>query len=255
MEHTPLDTFQLQALHADLHPSRVAKRDQGRQTLSYLEAYDVKAMLIRAFGYAGFSAECLDARILREAQTPQSQGEGTNWSVTAQATVRITIHQTGAVYTETAVATNAQPQYGEAADTAIKSAESDALKRAAIYLGTQFGLSLYNDGGTRDVVRRIFAPGQREITDDIVAARQPDGAAARDRLQKRLNVHPATPAEDPATRASANAQPEPVEGAPEPPPEPARAGPAKRPSKARQNAARAALEAAEARVGMGQEQS
>jgi recombination DNA repair RAD52 pathway protein len=35
---------------------------------------------------------------------------------------------------------------------AIKSAESDALKRAAINLGTQFGLSLYNNGSLRDVV-------------------------------------------------------------------------------------------------------
>jgi hypothetical protein len=35
---------------------------------------------------------------------------------------------------------------------AIKTAESDALKRAAINLGTQFGLSLYNNGSLRDVV-------------------------------------------------------------------------------------------------------
>ena len=35
---------------------------------------------------------------------------------------------------------------------AIKTAESDALKRAAINLGTQFGLSLYNDGSLADVI-------------------------------------------------------------------------------------------------------
>lgn len=35
---------------------------------------------------------------------------------------------------------------------AVKTAESDALKRAAINLGTQFGLSLYNDGSLADVV-------------------------------------------------------------------------------------------------------
>jgi hypothetical protein len=43
---------------------------------------------------------------------------------------------------------------------ALKTAESDALKRAAIYLGTQFGLSLYKNGETADVVRRVLAPGQ-----------------------------------------------------------------------------------------------
>jgi hypothetical protein len=35
---------------------------------------------------------------------------------------------------------------------AIKTAESDALKRAAINLGDQFGLSLYNNGATAPVV-------------------------------------------------------------------------------------------------------
>ena len=35
---------------------------------------------------------------------------------------------------------------------AVKTAESDALKRAAINLGTQFGLSLYNNGSLKDVV-------------------------------------------------------------------------------------------------------
>ena len=35
---------------------------------------------------------------------------------------------------------------------AVKTAESDALKRAAINLGTQFGLSLYQNGSLRDVI-------------------------------------------------------------------------------------------------------
>jgi hypothetical protein len=39
---------------------------------------------------------------------------------------------------------------------AIKTAESDALKRAAINLGTQFGLSLYNNGSLQDVVVRTL---------------------------------------------------------------------------------------------------
>jgi hypothetical protein len=40
---------------------------------------------------------------------------------------------------------------------AIKTAESDAIKRAAINLGTQFGLSLYNNGSTKDVVIEVLA--------------------------------------------------------------------------------------------------
>ena len=42
---------------------------------------------------------------------------------------------------------------GEHHDNAVKTAASDALKRCAINLGTQFGLSLYDDGRTTDVVK------------------------------------------------------------------------------------------------------
>jgi hypothetical protein len=47
---------------------------------------------------------------------------------------------------------------GEHHDNAVKTAASDALKRCAINLGTQFGLSLYDDGSLADVVRNTIAP-------------------------------------------------------------------------------------------------
>jgi hypothetical protein len=48
---------------------------------------------------------------------------------------------------------------------AIKTAESDALKRAAINLGTQFGLSLYNNGSPKDVVGTTL---DRDLVDNVV---------------------------------------------------------------------------------------
>ena len=58
-------------------------------------------------------------------------------------------------YTESAVGSTSGPanMIGEHHDNAIKTAASDALKRCAINLGTQFGLSLYNDGSRNDVVK------------------------------------------------------------------------------------------------------
>ena len=55
---------------------------------------------------------------------------------------------------------------------AVKTAESDALKRAAINLGTQFGLSLYADGATRDVVGKTLdrEGDARPITEVPVSA-------------------------------------------------------------------------------------
>ena len=43
---------------------------------------------------------------------------------------------------------------------AVKTAESDAFKRAAINLGDQFGLSLYNNGSLKPVVGRTLADGE-----------------------------------------------------------------------------------------------
>ena len=153
----PLTWHQQRALMAPLNPARVAKRDN----MSYLEAWDVKASLIKVFGFGGFSSELIESEILDVREVAQrANASRMNQKVTAKAVIRLTIHQTGAVYTEAAIAGSSQPDITEAMDMAIKSAESDALKRAAIFLGTQFGLSLYSNGATFDVVQRVFAPDQ-----------------------------------------------------------------------------------------------
>jgi len=151
----PLTQLQVRALTSPLNPARVSKRDN----MSYLEAWDVKASLIKVFGFGGFSSELIESEILDVREVPQrNNASKVNMKVTAKAVVRLTIHQTGAVYTEAAIAGSSQPDITESMDMAIKSAESDALKRAAIFLGTQFGLSLYNAGRTQDVVQRILHP-------------------------------------------------------------------------------------------------
>lgn len=185
--NTPLSDKQITVLMQDLKAHRVASRRQGGANLSYLETWDVKAMLIRVFGFAGFSAENTNTTVLRmEKDAPAFTGSANsrtrkmdedgnpafNWNVTAMCTVQLTIHQTGAVYTETAAASQTGPDVGEVTDFAIKTAESDALKRAAIYLGTQFGLSLYNSGSKNDVVMVVVAPGQERAPDGSLTAEQ-----------------------------------------------------------------------------------
>lgn len=158
-DHTlfPLSDLQLRTLMGDINANRVALK----QGMSYVEAWDIKATLIRVFGFGGFSSRLIESNILKAVEVAQvSNKDKMNWSVTAQATVELHIHQLGAVYSETAIAGSKQPDFTESADMAIKSAESDALKRAAIFLGTQFGLSLYDSGSTSDVVKAIVAPGQ-----------------------------------------------------------------------------------------------
>lgn len=160
----PLNAAQLKQLLADLNPTRVAQRSQGGSKLSYLEAWDVRASLIRIFGYGGYSAETIRDTIVRiDTDVPKSGGGTTNFRVTAMATTRLHIHQLGAVFSETGVASQAGADIGEVTDFAIKTAESDALKRCAVNLGTQFGLSLYDKGSMLDVVNTVKVDGQRAI--------------------------------------------------------------------------------------------
>jgi recombination DNA repair RAD52 pathway protein len=148
-----LTTEQYAQLLKPLNASRIAQRSQSGISLSYLEAWDVKAHLIRIFGFGGWSADVLSADLMFE-----DKDEKGRWNVGYKVIMRLRIHADNdflgdTTYTEAAVGSATLPQRGEAHDMAVKTAESDALKRAAINLGTQFGLSLYDNGNRNDVVK------------------------------------------------------------------------------------------------------
>lgn len=154
-----LNERQLAQLMKPLHPSRVATRSGGGgKSLSYLEAWDVKAHLIRIFGFGGWTWNVLTADLAFEEQTEKG-----NWQVGYKVIGKLGISPLCCTYTEAAIGSASLPQRGEAHDMAIKTAESDALKRAAINLGTQFGLSLYDNGSLNDVVKATLdreVPGE-----------------------------------------------------------------------------------------------
>lgn len=62
---------------------------------------------------------------------------------------------------------------GEHHDNALKTAASDATKRCAINMGTQFGLSLYDNGSLREVIR------QTVIVPDGVSTPEPTPEQAK----------------------------------------------------------------------------
>jgi recombination DNA repair RAD52 pathway protein len=194
---------QMGLLMSDIHPSRVASRSQGGVSLSYVEAYEIKAMLIRIFGFGGFSTEVIESKIIdirddgRQGvyTTGEKAGKHKTPYVMAQATVRLTIFGIGpqgqdAVYTETSIGTNDGYTIGDVADNAIKSAASDALKRCASFLGTQFGLGLYNKGSKAEVVRKIFAPHQKDLWLEAVGTQPepPQQAEAQAAAQRALGA-------------------------------------------------------------------
>ena len=143
----PINEIQRTQLLKPLNSIRVATRGQAGRQLSYLEAWDVKAHLIRIFGFGGWSWQVHSAELAFEDKNEKGQ-----WNVGYKVVGELRIHDLNCAYTEAAVGSSSLPQRGEAHDMAVKTAESDALKRAAINLGTQFGLSLYNNGSLKDVV-------------------------------------------------------------------------------------------------------
>lgn len=145
-----LTARQQEILLKGINPNRIAKRQGGGgKALSYLEAWDVKAHLNRIFGFLNWSADVLSAELAFEEKTDKG-----SWNIGYK--VILCLRVNGASYTEAAVGSATLPQRGEAHDMAVKTAESDALKRAAINLGDQFGLSLYNNGSTAPVVGTVL---------------------------------------------------------------------------------------------------
>lgn len=164
-----LSTEQTQVLLQPIAKQRVGHK-QGQ---SHVEAYDIRAHLNRMFGFGNWDFEILDTSLLFDRDRQLKNGKDGCY-VAYRVTVRITIRNAeGAVvafYDGTAVGPAAMPEYmrAEAHDMAVKTAESQALKRAAINLGDQFGLSLYNGGSTQALVRKtVVGGGELEIPDTI----------------------------------------------------------------------------------------
>lgn len=140
---------------------------------SHLEAWDVRRTLIRIFGFGGFNIETKKKEVVAQLEIPpgtlvrknrngeEYANDKTLWTVVYTAEIRLTIKNpdgsVGAVFEDGASGDSAnQPSLGDAHDQALKTALSQGLKRCAVNLGDQFGLSLYNGGKTKAVVNRTL---------------------------------------------------------------------------------------------------
>lgn len=138
-----LNADQTAALLAPLDASRVKRDPKG---FSYLEAWDVRCTMNVIFGIGQWSLRVLAMELLYDESHPSAKDNSrTVYDVAYRAHVEVSINT--AEYSEwaTGAATN-YPNRGDAHDQAIKTAESQAFKRACVNLGDQFGLSLYRDG-------------------------------------------------------------------------------------------------------------
>lgn len=150
---------QVKALSAKLDPGRVTQRTQSGRTFDYIEGWFAISEANRIFGFDGWSRETVLLIELRAAElvtvTDKYGKSKDQWRVGYMAKVRITVNAT--VREGTGFGSGAMGDLGEAIESAIKEAETDAMKRALMTFGNPFGLALYDK--SRENVG-VDAPGE-----------------------------------------------------------------------------------------------
>ena len=172
---------QIAALSAPLDRARICSREQGRGRVNYLQGWVLIEEANRIFGHDGWQRQTLSCQCVTQAQRligsksegrPQKEG----WGVTYIARVRITVHagERGLLIREgTGAGHGIDVDLGLAHESAIKEAETDAMKRALVTFGNPFGLALY-DRSQRQV---SGAPAQQPAQAANGVVRRPQAAA------------------------------------------------------------------------------
>ncbi len=131
---------QTDALKAPLDRKHVKGRTQAGRTLSYVEGWHAIAEANRIFGFDAWDRETADLRTLGERLV------GDKHRVSYMARVRITVRAGGKVIVRDGCGygSGIDKDLGQAHESALKEAETDAMKRGLMTFGNPFGLALYD---------------------------------------------------------------------------------------------------------------
>lgn len=165
---------QIEQLLKPINSTRVLSDGKG---FSHVSQQDILAHLTRIFGFGNFDIDVEQVELVFETeQTDPKTGALTNrFDVCYKALVRLTIRNEDGNYVchfeNGSMETARNQSRGDAHDLAYKSAISLSIKRAAIALGDQFGLSLYNKGQMSALVKNTLVG----ITSDTIPADVQEG--------------------------------------------------------------------------------
>ncbi len=146
----PFTEQQTKALSSKLNAKHVRTRDKGGKRLSYIEGWHVIAEANRIFGFDGWDRQTVTTQCVWKGTKQGREG----CAYIARVRIRVRVgdivicregHGSGHGWAATP---------GEAHESAIKEAETDATKRALATFGNPFGLALYDKEkrGVRGVV-------------------------------------------------------------------------------------------------------
>jgi hypothetical protein len=195
-----LDPDQIQQLLRWIDPRRVISDMHGHATVA---AQDVRAHLTRIFGYSGWRHEVADRELMFvEEITVDGVGTG-KWAACYRVEVTLEVYNRRGELVTRHREGNMSTEYGRykgpVMQRAYTSAISLALKRAAVALGDQFGLSLYNGGALRGVVGAVLGHSVPEA--ECGDAGDVQRHAPETRADEMDGVDPDSPAEIERMRA------------------------------------------------------
>jgi len=138
---------QLAALSAPLDRANVRQREQGRGKVAYVEGWFAVAEANRIFGFDGWQRQTIAVRCVAQAERPIGRNQKPGWGVTYTARVRVTVTAGGLaplIREGSGAGYGIDVDLGQAHESALKEAETDAMKRALMTFGNPFGLALYD---------------------------------------------------------------------------------------------------------------
>lgn len=124
-------------LSKKLDPKHVKGRTQGGSQVQYIEGWHAIAEANRIFGYGEWTRETVELRQLGDPREVSGKIR-----VEYLARVRITV--AGVVRDGCGFGQGIDKDVGQAHESAVKEAETDAMKRALMTFGNPFGLALYD---------------------------------------------------------------------------------------------------------------
>lgn len=130
---------QIRKLQRDVKASDIRTREVNGRELAYIEGWHAIAEANRIFGFDGWSRETVESRCVLS-----RENRGTYHTVYV-AKVRVTVRADDHVIVREGFGTGEAQgaSTGESHEKAIKTAETDATKRAFATFGKPFGLALY----------------------------------------------------------------------------------------------------------------
>jgi DNA repair and recombination protein RAD52 len=168
------------ALAAPLSGQHVKSRSQAGRSFAYIEGWKAIEEANRIFGFDGWTRETIDLRCVSEKARKIGTAQRDGWGVSYIAKVRIVVFGGDSRITREGVGSGhgIDADLGAAHESAVKEAETDAMKRALMTFGNPFGLALYDkdrtnvaDGNGVDAKARFIT----ETRQRIVAFPDPQG--------------------------------------------------------------------------------